>query len=465
MPDDTRRKDVIVIGAGQGGGPLAAALAAAGRRVALIERSHVGGTCVNTGCTPTKALVASAAVAHLARRSSDWGVSTGDVRVDMPRVRKRMQEIVESFRGSSHDNYRSTERLELVFGVASFTGPQRIDVATDHGTQSLEAEIIVLDTGQRPQAPPIDGLDRVPFLTNESILQLDRVPEHLIVLGGGYVGLEFGQMVRRFGSEVTVLQRAPRIAPREDEDISAAVAEILEREGMRILTDSEARRVEQAAGGIRVEWDRHGIGGAVEGSHLLVATGRTPNTDGLNLDAAGVETDEAGYIRVDDRLRTSADGVYAIGDVTGGPAFTHVSYDDFRILRAYLLDGGGRTTRDRIPNHTMYTDPQLGRVGLTESEARERYDRVGVAKMPARRVARGIETGHTEGLWKAVVDLESEQIVGAAILGAEGGEVAAVLQVAMMGGLPYTALRDGMFAHPTYTEGLNNLFADVEERG
>ena len=452
-----------MIGAGQGGGPLAAALASAGRRTVLVERNHVGGTCVNVGCTPTKTLVASAAVANLARRAGDYGVHVASVGVEMERVRDRTLGVVASFRESSRESYESTDHLELIYGVATFVGPRRVEVTARDGTTVFEADHVIVNTGQRPAVPPIDGLDAVPYLTNESILQLDYVPDHLIVLGGGYVGLEFGQMYRRFGSAVTILQRGPRIAPREDEDISHALTEILEGEGVRILTGATATRVEREGATVRVGWTKDGASGTVEGTELLVATGRTPNTDRLGLDHAGIATDESGYVRVDERLRTSAEGVWAIGDVTGGPAFTHVSYDDYRVLRAHLLGEGGRTTNDRIPTHTMYTAPQLGRVGLTEAEARGRHARVGVATMPAAKVARGMETGRTAGLWKLVVDLDTERILGAAILGAEGGEIAALVQVAMMGDLPYTALRDAMFAHPTFAEGLNNLLGDVRE--
>lgn len=463
MPDPSQHYDVIVIGSGQGGGPLAGALAGAGRRVALVERDHVGGTCINTGCTPTKTMIASAEVAHLARRAADFGVDVGNVRVDMERVRDRTHGIVESFRDGSRQGLEAQDDLDLVFGVARMTGPRSVEVTTPGGRTTFEADTVVINTGQRPRLPPIDGLAGAPYLTNETIIDIDYLPEHLIVLGGGYVGLEFGQMFRRFGADVTIVQRGPQIASREDADVAEVLAEILRDDGIEVVTGAAASKVTARDTSVELEIDRDGSHGTVTGSHLLVATGRTPNTDELGLDAAGIDTDERGYIRVDDRLRTNVEGVYAIGDVRGGPAFTHMSYDDYRVVRADLLGDEARSTADRTVPYTLFTDPQLGRIGLTERQAREQGKRVGVASIGAEMVARNLETGRSRGLWKAVVDLDDDTILGAAILGTEGGEIAAMVQVAMMGGLPYTALRDGIFSHPTYAEGLNSLFASVEE--
>ncbi|MDP9375519.1 MAG: mercuric reductase [Chloroflexota bacterium] len=456
--------DAIVIGSGQAGGPLATAFAQAGRKTALIEREHVGGTCINEGCTPTKTMVASARVAYLARRAADYGVRTGPVGVDLGVVRGRKRAMVESFRGGSERRIAAAEGLDLLRGEATFTGPRLLDVRLDGGgTRRLTAGTICINTGERPALPAIDGLDGVPALNSTTIMELDAVPEGLLVLGGGYVGLEFGQMFRRFGSAVTIVQRGAQLLAREDADIAEAVAGILREDGVEVLLGTEARRVERGdGGGIRLavrgpEGER-----TLTGSHLLVASGRAPNTDRLGLDAAGVRADGRGYIRVDERLETNVPGVYAMGDVKGGPAFTHISYDDFRILRANLLDGGDATTAGRLVPYTVFIDPQLGRVGLTEAQARDAGRNVRVATMPMDYVARALEVDEPRGLMKAVVDAESGQILGGAILGIEGGELMAMLQIAMMGRVPYTALRDGVFAHPTLAESFNNLFAALD---
>jgi pyruvate/2-oxoglutarate dehydrogenase complex dihydrolipoamide dehydrogenase (E3) component len=454
----TLNYDAIVIGAGQAGGPLAGALAKAGKRVALVEREHVGGTCVNVGCTPTKTMVASAAAADIARRGHQYGVDTGQVAVDMELVRARKRSIVEMFREGSRGSLERIESLDLIFGEARFDGPRKVAVATGGEDLALEAEIVVINVGTRPKVPPIPGIDGVNALDSTTVMELGELPRRLLVIGGGYVGLEFAQMFRRFGSEVTLLQSGPQLLAREDQDVAMTLAEILAEDGIEVLTNAQATAVARYAGGIDLTVRLDGLERRVEGSHLLVAAGRRPNTDGLGLGAAGVETDARGYVAVDDQLRTSAEGVWALGDVNGGPAFTHISYDDYRIMRDHLLKGSERTVSQRQVPYTVYTDPQLGRVGLSEREARATGRRIAVAKMPAKRAARAIETGNTRGVWKAVVDLDSEEILGAAILGHEGGEIMSVVQVAMMGGLSYKALRDGVFAHPTYAESLNNLF-------
>ncbi|HMQ34697.1 MAG TPA: mercuric reductase [Chloroflexaceae bacterium] len=459
MPE---RFDIIVIGAGQAGGPFAGACAKAGRRTALVEAAHVGGTCVNEGCTPTKTMVASARVAHLARRAADYGVRTGEVAVDLEVVRRRKREVVASWREGSEGRLREAG-VELIMGEASFSGPRAISVAlAGGGARELGAETVVINAGARPAVPQLPGLDRVPFLDSTSVMELGEAPEHLLVLGGGYIGLEFGQMFRRFGSRVTIVQRGPRLLAREDPDIADAVATILREDGVEVLLDSEARRAARGEGGGVVLTVKTPQGEReLAGSHLLVAAGRAPNSDRLNLAAAGVETGKGGHIAVDERLATSAPGVYAVGDIKGGPAFTHISYDDFRILQANLLEGGDRTTAGRLVPYTVFIDPQLGRVGLGEEEARAQGRAVKVASMPMARVARAIEVDETRGLMKAVVDAATDRILGCAILGLEGGEIMSALQIAMLGGLPYTALRDGVFAHPTLAESLNNLFASV----
>ena len=451
--------DAIVIGAGQAGGPLSTALASAGRRTVLIERTHVGGTCINEGCTPTKTMVASGRVAYLARRGADYGVRTGPVQVDLARVRERKRAIVESFRGGSERRITGTPGVELVYGEARFTGPRT--VAVDGRT--LEAPLVVINTGGRPADPDVEGLERVGALNSTSIMELDAVPEHLLVLGGGYIGLEFAQMFRRFGSRVTVVQRGRQLLPLEDEDIAAAVLELLREDGVEVLLDAEARCAAPAAAGVRLVVRSPGGDRTLEGSRVLLAAGRVPNTDRLGLEAAGIATDAKGYVRVNGRLETSVPGVYALGDVKGGPAFTHISYDDYRILRTNLLQGGDASTEGRPVPYTVFTDPQLGRIGLSERDARKQGRRYRIARMPMSYVARALEMDEPRGVMKALVDAESGRILGAAVLGIEGGELMAMLQLAMMGDLPYDRLRDAVFAHPTLAESLNNLFSSLED--
>jgi len=453
----------IVVGSGQAGGPLAKALANAGHRTALIEREHVGGTCVNEGCTPTKTMIQSAKVAYLARRAADYGVNVGPVSVNMEKVRRRKRDIVHSFRSGSERRIERTEGLDLVVGDARFTGPKELEVSlSGGGARRLTADAVFINVGCRPAELPIDGLAAVPHLDSTSVMELDEVPDHLLVLGGGYVGLEFAQMFRRFGSEVTVVQRGAQLLPREDADVAEEVADILRGEGLEVLLKTDALAVESAGGGLRLTVRTPEGERKLEGSHLLMAAGRPPNTDTLNLSAAGVETDKRGFVKVSERLETSAPGVYALGDVKGGPAFTHVSYDDFRVIKTNFIDGGEATIAGRLVPYAVFIDPQLGRVGLSEGEAERQGLNFKVAKMPMTHVARALETDETRGFMKAVVDAETDQILGATILGIEGGEIMSVLQMAMMGNVPYTAIRDGVFAHPTLTESLNNLFATLD---
>jgi pyruvate/2-oxoglutarate dehydrogenase complex dihydrolipoamide dehydrogenase (E3) component len=456
--------DAIIIGAGQAGGPLAQALANAGRTTALIEREHVGGTCINEGCTPTKTMVASARVAYLARRAADYGVHTGPVTIDMARVRQRKRAIVDSFRGGSERRIKQTDRLELIAGEASFADPTTISVRlTDGGERELSADTIVLNIGARPAIPHIDGITDVPVLDSTSIMELDSVPDHLLVIGGGYIGLEFGQMFRRFGSRVTIVQRGERLLAREDPDIADAVATILRDDGIDVLLNTTTRRVARDPRGA-ITLTVAGPDGerAITGSHLLAAAGRTPNTDRLNLAAAGIVADKHGFVPVNDRLQTAVPHIYALGDVKGGPAFTHIAYDDFRVLRTNLIDGGSATIAERLVPYTVFIDPQLGRVGLSETEAREQGRTIRIARMPMSYVARALEVDESRGMMKAIVDADTDQILGCAILGLEGGELMSMLQIAMLGKLPYTALRDGVFAHPLLAESFNNLFGSWE---
>jgi pyruvate/2-oxoglutarate dehydrogenase complex dihydrolipoamide dehydrogenase (E3) component len=455
----------IVIGSGQGGNPLCMALAKAGMRTALVERKHVGGTCVNEGCSPTKTMVASARVAYLARRGADYGVHTGDIRIDMERVRKRKRDIVDAFRTRNEVGIEQTTNLELIFGEASFTGAKSVLVKLrDGGQRVLSGENIFINAGARPAMPVIEGLKDVPFLDSTSIMELGSVPKHLIVLGGGYVGLEFGQMFRRFGSNVTIVQSGGQLLPGEDPDVAGEVAAIFKQDGIEVLLNTRAKSVVKQGAHVcvtvRIEMANESRD--LDGSHLLVATGRVPNTDTLNVAAAGVAIDEHGFIQVNGKLETSAAGIYALGDIKGGPAFTHISYDDFRILRTNLIEKGSASTEGRMVPYTLYIDPQLGRVGLTESEARARNKKVRVARMPMTAVARALETDETRGFMKAIVDAESGQILGAAVLGIEGGEIMSMLEIAMMGKLPCSALRNATFAHPTLAESLNNLFLNFD---
>ena len=461
----TRYYDAIVIGAGQAGGPLSTELARAGWKTALIEREHVGGTCINEGCTPTKTMVASARVAYLARRGADYGVQTGPVTVDMTKVRQRKRDIVDSFRNGSQRSIESTKGVDLLMGEARFTGPKTLEVRLKSGeTQQLTAGTIFLNAGDRPARPSLSGVENVSTLDSTSIMELDTVPEHLLVVGGGYVGLEFGQMFRRFGSRVTIIQRGAYLLTREDADVAGEVANILREDGIEVLLETRPVRVEQSsAGNISLTVQMPAGERTLTGSHLLIATGRVPNTDWLNLDAAGIRVDKRGFIEVNERLETNVPGIYALGDIKGGPAFTHISYDDFRIIRTNLIEKGNASIHGRLVPYTVFIDPQLGRIGLSETDARAQGRDIKVAKMPMNYVARALEVDESRGFMKAVVDAGTGQILGAAILGIEGGEIMAMLEVAMMGKIPYTVLRDAVFAHPTLAESLNNLFTALEE--
>ncbi len=459
----TQEYDAIIIGAGQAGVPLSAALAQAGMRTALVEREHVGGTCVNEGCTPTKTMIASGRIAYLARRAADFGVHAGPVDISMAKVRERKRDIVNSFRNASQARLGKTPNLDLIFGEAGFTGPKTIQIRFKNGAQkNLSAKRVFINTGTRASRPRLEGVENVAIFDNVSIMELDTVPEHLLVLGGGYIGLEFGQLFCRLGSRVTLVHGRDHLLAREDSDVTEELEKILRQDGIEIFLNSRGSRVRQAEDGIQLEIDEHGQAKTLFGSHLLAATGRVPNTEALNLSAAAIETDERGYIKVNDRLETTADGVYALGDVKGGPAFTHIAYDDFRIIRANLLEKQTRTTASRLIPYVLFVDPQLGRVGLTEAQARQQRTPIRVAKLPMSSVARALEVDEPRGLIKVVVHAETEQILGAAVLGIEGGEIMGVLEAAMMGHLPYTALRDGIFAHPTLAEALNNLFTAMD---
>lgn len=460
---DRKHYDAIVIGAGQAGGPLSTALAQAGRKTALIEREHVGGTCINEGCTPTKTMVASARVAYLTRRASDYGVNTGPISIDMSVVRKRKRDIVDSFRNGSQSRIEATEGVDLLMGEAHFVGPKEVEVRLQSGeVQRLSGETIFINAGARPSQMKLDGIEAVPTLNSTSIMELASVPEHLLVIGGGYIGLEFGQMFRRFGSKVSVVHHSAHLLSREDEDVADEVAKILSEDGIELLLETTPLSVKQDGAQIELTVRTKEGEKTLTGSHLLTAAGRTPNTDLLNMSVTGIQVDKRGYIQVNERLETNVPGIYALGDIKGGPAFTHISYDDFRIIRDNLLRGKNISTHGRLVPYTVFIDPQLGRIGISESEARAQGLKVRVAKMPMNYVARALETDEARGFMKVIVDSESDQMLGAAILGIEGGEIMSILEVAMMGKLPYTALQDAVFAHPTIAEALNNLFGFLE---
>lgn len=457
--------DAIIIGSGQGGGPLAGAFAASGRRTALIEREHVGGTCINTGCTPTKTMIASGRVAWLARRAADYGVRTGEISIDMEVIRQRKRAIVEQFRSGSESRLRKTEGLELIEGQARFVGDRTIEVTMNAGgTRTLASETIVVNVGERPRPLEIDVPTDVTVHDSTSIMELDEVPGHLVVIGGGVIGLEFGQLFRRLGSDVTIVHRSGRLAGREDPDIADAIAGIFREDGIALELNASPVSIEREGDHLSIDIERRdGSAEKLRATHVLAAAGRMPNTDTLDVERTGLELDKRGYIETDDRLATRVPGIYAIGDVRPGPKFTHISYDDFRILKANLIDGGSRSVSDRQVPYTVFIDPQLGRVGMSEQQAREAGVPYRIAKMPMRSVARALETDESRGMMKILVHAETDRIIGAAVLGIEGGEVMSMIEIAMMGDLPYTALRDGVFAHPNLSEALNNVFGSLED--
>lgn len=450
--------DAVVVGSGQGGNPLSYRLADVGWRVALVEEAEVGGTCINTGCTPTKALVHRAQVAHYARQAGRWGVRAGAVSVDLAAIRGQVENVVSTFRAGQEKQISKRSNLRLVRGRARLKDAHRVEV----GGEILETDRVFLDTGSRPAIPPIPGLEASGYLTNVEALMLTDVPDHLLVLGGGYVGLEFAQTFRRFGSRVTVLQRGGQILPREDPEVAAELQRAVEAEGVAFRLNARVGRVSREGSDIVLSVS-DGAGDAnVRGSHLLVATGRRPNTDDLGLEDAGVAMDSAGYVVVNGRLETNVPGIWALGDVTGGPAFTHISYNDFQILYGNLVDGQNLSTDDRIVPYCVFTDPQLGGVGMTEKEARAKGRRLKIGRIPMSRVARAVERDETAGMMKIVVDAETDRILGASILSSEGGELVQILGAVMRADLPYTFLRGAVYIHPTLAEGFFALLEDVK---
>jgi dihydrolipoamide dehydrogenase len=450
--------DAIVIGSGQAGNPLSQKLADQGWSVALIEKAALGGTCVNTGCTPTKTMVASAQVAHYARHAEQWGVRAGEVRVDLPKVVARKDEVVKQWRSGVEKKVKDRKNLHLYRGQAQFTGPHSIRV----GNEVLEGERVFINSGTRPSIPALPGLDRIDYLTNASIMELQEVPEHLLVLGGGYIGLEFGQMFRRFGSQVTIIHQSDHILPREDADVTDELKKALESEGIRFLLNARTTSVQKQKNQVILKVETGGKSASVSGSHLLVATGRRPNSDDLSLEKAGVEVDHKGFIRVNSRLETNVPGIWALGDVKGGPAFTHISYNDYQIVYGNLIESKNLSTDNRLVPYAVFTDPQLGRVGMTEREARAAGRKLKIGKIPVAWVARAIERSETAGLMKIVIDAENDRVLGAAILSAEGGELVQILGFVMLAGAPYTLLKGAIYIHPTLAEGFWTLMDQVK---
>jgi pyruvate/2-oxoglutarate dehydrogenase complex dihydrolipoamide dehydrogenase (E3) component len=450
--------DAIIIGAGQAGPPLARRLATAGMSVAVIERGAFGGTCVNTGCIPTKTLIASAHAAHIARRVADFGVVVdGSVRVDMARVKARKDAISGQSRSGVEQSLRTLDKCTVYQGHARFLGPREIEVGED----ILTAERIFINVGARASVPKLPGLDQVAYLTNASIMAADFLPRHLVIVGGSYVGLEFAQMYRRFGSEVTVVEMAPRIVHREDPDVSAEISQILQGEGINLRIGAECIRVAKSGENVLVGVDCQDGPPEIDGSHLLLAVGRQPNTDDLGLERAGIAKDERGYILVDDELRTNVPRVWALGESNGKGAFTHTAYNDFEIVAANLLDGGSRRVSDRITGYALYVDPPLGRAGLTEEQVRRTAKPALVAKRPMSRVGRAVEKGETQGFMKVLVDAASEQILGASFLGIGCDEVIHGILDVMYAKAPYTMLQRTVPIHPTVSELVPTLLGDL----
>lgn len=450
--------DAIVIGTGQSGPALAARLAAAGQRVAIVERGRFGGTCVNNGCTPTKTLVASAYVAQLARRAVEYGVDVGGpVAVDMERVKARKDAVVAKSTASVERWMRSLANATVVGGHARFVDAHSVRV----GAETFSADRVYINVGGRPLVPSLAGIDRVPCLTSETVMDLDVIPGHLIIVGGSYIGLEFGQMYRRFGSRVTIAEMGPRLIGREDPDVSDAVTDILVREGVDVRLNARCMAFAPTHAGISAQLDCAEGVPEVSGTHVLLAVGRVPNTDDLGLAEAGIETDARGYITVDDELRTSAPNVYALGDCNGRGAFTHTAYNDYEIVAANLLDGAARRVSDRVTIYGLFIDPPLGRVGMTEAEALGKRFDVLVGRRPMTRVSRAVEKGETQGFMKVMVDAASRRILGAAILGTGGDEAVQTLVDAIDAKLPYTAVQHGVRIHPTVSELIPTILGEL----
>lgn len=453
--------DAIVIGAGQAGVPLAKKLAGAGWKTALIEKRAIGGTCINDGCTPTKTMIASARMAYMAGRSDDLGIHIPEYKVDFKAIMDRKSTIVQQFREGATKGLEDTRNLTLIYGNARFVDPHTLYVDRNDGSfENYTAKKIFINTGCTPFIPDIKGLQEVPYLTSTTLLEIKEIPEHLLIIGAGYIGLEFAQLFRRLGAKVTIVEKSDRLMPKEDYDICAVMSEIFDQDGIQVLTETQVGSLSLKSGKVHAKLEGKGPA-SLSCSHVLVASGRSPQTTTLGLENTGIQSDEKGFIKVNTRLQTAEQHIYALGDVKGGPAFTHISYNDHLVITENLLNGRHKDISKRMVPYCMFTDPQLGRVGMNESQAKEAGIDYLVASIPMKNVARAIETAETRGLMKAIIDKKSRRILGAAIIGEQGGEIMTVLQMAMMGKITADEIRSGIFAHPLYSESLNNLFMSV----
>lgn len=454
--------DAIIIGAGQAGVPLAKKLGKKGLKTAIIEKGFVGGTCINVGCTPTKAMIASARMLHLAKTATELGIKIKEATVDLNAVLKRKNKIVSRFRTGAEEGLHKTKNVDLILGEASFVSNKEVKISSK-GKRLIHigADTIFINTGARPLLPDIEGLKEIGYFTSATIMDLKQQPEHLLIIGAGYIALELGQMFKRFGSKVTILEKAGTFLSKEDDDVADAIKNFLQAEKINICTGALVEKFTPGKKQITATVKMNGIMKKIACSHVLVAAGRIPNTENLNLQSTSIHTNN-GYIVVNEKLQTNVAGIYALGDVKGVPAFTHVAYNDHLVVYNNLCEGGNETTENRLVPYTMFTDPQFGRVGINEKEARRQKLNYRVASLPMKYIARGIETNETAGLMKAVVDRKTKQILGAAVIGEQGGEMMSMLQLAMMGNITYDVLRRAVFAHPLYAEALNNLFMQFD---
>ena len=462
MSDDKKNiknYDAIIIGSGQSGNPLMDYLTERGQNVAMIERDKLGGSCVNYGCKPTKILIASSNLNHRVKESEALGVITENTHLDFQKVMKRKNDMVESSRQNVEKNTTSNEKVDLYRGIGSFVDKNTVNIKLNDGKEEeITGETIFINTGAKPNIIPLDGLDNIDYHDSTSIMELDELPEHLVILGTGYIALEFGQMFSRFGSKVTMIGRDEKMLEREDDDVSTRLQEILQDEGIDILLNTDTNRVEKNKDKVDVYIEKNGKEEKLTCSHFMLAVGRNPASKDLNLKNAGVEVDDRGNVKVDKKLKTTADNIYAIGDIKGGAQFTHISYDDYRIVINNMFGDSTRSTEDRYEPYTLYTQPQLGKIGLSEKEATEQGYDIAVSKIEMSKQGRLKGDNYTKGFIKAIVNKKDKKILGAAALSYQGGEIMAMIQIAMMGDLTYDRLRDGLFTHPSLSEMLNNLF-------
>ena len=459
-----KKYDAVIIGAGQAGVPLAKKLALAGKKTALIEKRWVGGTCINDGCTPTKSMIASARIAYLANHAAELGIHIPKIEINLKQIVSRKNKIVQAFRNGSEQGIEKTKNLTLIYGEAEFISENELEILTVSGKKiKIAANQIFINTGAEPVIPEIEGLDKINYLTSTTILDLRKIPEHLLIIGGGYIALEMGQMFKRFGAKVTILEQQHRLMSHEDDDVCAEISTILVEEKIKIHTSAEVLKVKNKGKSVSVNVLINKKITRIICSDILIATGRKPQTEKLNLTLAGVKVSDKGFIEVDAHLKTNKPHIYALGDVKGGPAFTHIAYNDYVIVAQNLLENKNLDIKNRPLPYTMFTDPQLGRIGITEKEAKEKGLNYKAAKIYNTQVARSIETGDTRGFMKAIVDVDSGQILGAAIISTEGGEIMTVLQMAMLGKITYQQLSNQIFAHPLYAESLNNLFMSLDK--